>query len=70
MRIIRVSSCAGCDPYGKGTYCRHPKFVGIGMVIDVHVNTKTLPENCPLEEVQYVIPEIPGDNGIRNRQMG
>ena len=47
-KIIRVNSCADCDPYKNyGTYCGKDRDISI----HYHVFHKTLPDNCPLEEV-------------------
>ncbi len=53
-KIIRVNSCANCDAYAKAkgmeTFCNHPKIRDMWIVVDSYIRTKTLPDNCPLEE--------------------
>ena len=48
MRIIRITGCHDCDPYKNyGTYCGKDRAISI----HYHVFHKTLPHNCPLEEM-------------------
>ncbi len=61
MKIIRVSGCHDCIPYAKECksdeiiyyYCDHPSW--LPFYIGEHMNTKTLPNYCPLEDVAGVI---------------
>jgi hypothetical protein len=64
MRIIRVSGCHDCEPYAKWAnlddrICLHPKRPDGLSDINSFVKNKTLPDNCPLEEVEGVISYSP-----------
>ncbi len=49
MKIIKVSGCHDCDPYKNyGTYCGKDNTISI----HYYVFHKTLPDDCPLEELE------------------
>ncbi len=60
MKIIKVNGCHDCVPdYTKYTYnhvrfCAHPDrkmdSYDDSILIQSHIDTKTLPDNCPLED--------------------
>lgn len=67
MKVIRVTGCHDCDKkyVMKGTYplkvfCHHPDIKSDNDIVDYYMS-KTLPDNCPLDE----IPEYLGKEIIR-----
>ena len=46
-KIIRVNSCDDCPHKNYGTYCGKDRAISI----HYYVFHKTLPDNCPLEEM-------------------
>lgn len=60
MRIIRISGCHDCDKRGiavgnNGGKALFPKYwcPKLNTNIMIHFKNKTLPSNCPLEEVEW-----------------
>lgn len=55
MRIIRINSCSDC-PQTRGGYTCHLLWITQPDNADViyYANTKTIPDNCPLEEDNIV----------------